>query len=77
MTGHGCFAAYKAKIGKSKTTLCWLCEMEDDHANNALFNCSFWKLERKRLEEKIGIFNVDNFIGSLRDEKTRDDNVCK
>lgn len=39
LAGHGCFGAYKNRIGKAATSNCWFCESTLDDVENTLFVC--------------------------------------
>lgn len=53
MTGHGCFAAFKYRIGKADTPACWLGCTEEDTAEHHLVKCVRWQEERMRLVDAM------------------------
>lgn len=53
LTGHGVFAKYRKKIGKSKSAMCWFCAGEEDDPAHTLLRCSNWANDRQILFEKL------------------------
>lgn len=72
LTGHGCFAAFKKKIGRSNSEDCWLCAEKKDDAEHTLLRCPFFKRERERVINEVGALEVDTLLGILADEKKRE-----
>jgi len=61
LSGHGCFAAYLFRIGKTTTAACWYCDAAEDSAQHTLFECDAWFHCRRRLEDNIRV-NVEPSI---------------
>lgn len=71
ITGHGCFAAYKNRIGKDSDGVCWFCNLEKDDAYHTTFTCPKWENERSELESKIGNLNEEKLIMGLKHKEMR------
>jgi len=72
-TGHGCFAYFLHKIGKTPSPGCWYCDspLPLDDAFHTIFNCDAWHHSRLRVEPQIGDKMHPNTILSVM-MKTRD-----
>lgn len=55
LPGHGCFGSYLCRIGKEATTHCAHCEATEDTADHTLAQCPAWAVERRVLQDKIGM----------------------
>lgn len=53
LSGHGCFAAFRHKIGKSRDPECWFGCGESDTAEHHMVRCHRWQEERARLLDGI------------------------
>lgn len=68
-TGHGCFAAYLHKIGKTQTPKCWYCDHPVDDAKHTLFHCDAWHHTRTRLRHQLEVdFNPDTMLPTMPQE---------
>ncbi|KAL0852222.1 hypothetical protein ABMA28_000440 [Loxostege sticticalis] len=55
LTGHGCFGAYLAQIGRELTGRCHHCDgREEDTAQHTLESCPAWAREREDLIAVVG-----------------------
>lgn len=71
LTGHGCFASFKKKIGRANSEECWLCAAEKDDAEHTLFWCPFFKKERELVIKEVGVLEVHTLLEILADENRR------
>lgn len=53
LTGHGSFGTFTYRIGKTRDSLCAVCQEQDD-PEHVFYTCERWKMERIRLVQRIG-----------------------
>ena len=58
LTGHGCFNAFRFRIGKSRTPSCWFGCDAPDTSEHTLLVCPRWDVLRKALYESLDIRTV-------------------
>lgn len=70
LTGHGCFAAYLKRFGKTDSEECWFCRHSTDDASHTLFECDAWAERRRRccmlVREEI---HPENLVTIMLSEK--------
>jgi hypothetical protein len=54
LSGHGCFGAYRHKIGKEPAAACAYCAAVRDDARHVLLECPRWEADRALLGEALG-----------------------
>ena len=65
LSGHGYFCKYLFKMGKMTRPNCIYDDASIDDAEHTFFHCERWKLERRNLEVKVGVFTIKNFCNEL------------
>lgn len=71
LSGHGCFQAYLHRFRRASSSLCMLCDSEeDDTAEHAVFRCARFEEQRRQLESSLGAtIAPENLMElALRDE---------
>jgi hypothetical protein len=54
LTGHGCFEAYKKRIGQTQSAQYRYCYAEEDTCEHTFFTCEKWSEIRQRAENEMG-----------------------
>ncbi|XP_046629516.1 uncharacterized protein LOC124309827 [Neodiprion virginianus] len=54
LTGHGYFADFLYRIGKTERPTCWYCRLEEDTVSHTVEACPAWRDERDALKRVVG-----------------------
>ncbi|XP_068993471.1 uncharacterized protein [Neodiprion pinetum] len=54
LTGHGYFADFLYRIGKTERPTCWYCRLEEDTVSHTVEACPAWRDERNALKRAVG-----------------------
>lgn len=76
LTGHGCFANYRKKIGATDNDTCEECQGQTDSATHTLFECPAFHTQRDNLKNKLGSLSYDTIIKALAGN-TNESNAVK
>lgn len=69
LTGHGCFGAYRQRIGKSREENCKYCEVEADTAKHTFSSCHRWAKDRDKVWEATGTTDTEAIVAKMIEEK--------